>query len=499
MSDLRQPKAAGIAAIASFWISCVLGGSVAAQDSWEFSPYRVLVWVAIRPDSPLVSHDSTQFAGAVERRAQLVEGAVWALTVAATPDSLAPDQILDETLLTADRLLDAVPQMFSFDKLICLTLAGEPYDYRVRAREFDCRTRHWGPASMLGTPFRSRLPHVSIDAIRQSFAALVRIESGVSNRLTVRIRAGGLIGRATSAAAVATGDVFEPLIRLNDRVGNPTRIERIDWTYLRVTGEDETNPSLAQVTVYSGYRNPIRGRVAANREQYGLAVRPSEPETRIVVHAKALAGGEPYPLSGLEIYLRPPTTAGKPAGDDAKLASRPTPQLIGYTDRAGVVKIPRQDPLLQIAYIKSGGQLLARLPLVVGLHKELVALVPDDEARLQAEANVRGFNARLTDLVAQRRIFAAKIRQHLGERRVAEAEALLEQFTQLPTRRDMLLRFEQRQSQAPESRDPLVQARIDQLYAQTRRTLNKYLDPGLQGMLTREVNAARRALQGSRE
>src|SRR5690606_37951609 len=93
-------------------------------------------------------------------------------------------------------------------------------------------------------------------------------------------------------------------------------------------------------------------------------------------------------------------------------------RLIGYTDWRGRVEVAVGEKPLEILYVRSGGALLARLPIVAGTSEVATVRLLNDETRLQAEALVRGVQATLVDLVAQRELLAARIRRSLQEGRL---------------------------------------------------------------------------------
>ena len=120
----------------------------------------------------------------------------------------------------------------------------------------------------------------------------------------------------------------------------------------------------------------------------------------------------------------------------------------------------------------------------------------------QAEGFVKGIQGQLMDLEAQREILKARFMLRIGEAaalsgeekvaKLKEAQALLEEIKQLPTRNDLGLQLDAQQNQQIVSPVASVQSRIDQLYAKLREALGKYLSPGLVNELTGVLNDAQR-------
>ena len=142
-------------------------------------------------------------------------------------------------------------------------------------------------------------------------------------------------------------------------------------------------------------------------------------------------------------------------------------------------------------YVKNGGQLLARLPIVAGYHSRQLAEVPDDNPRLQAEGFIRGMNGQIMDLVAQRQILTARIRKRITENKLDEAQQLLEQLRTLKTRNDVQRELDMQARRQLASPYLSVQARIDKLYGDTRALLAKFLDADLPNQLMAEIRQAR--------
>jgi hypothetical protein len=188
-------------------------------------------------------------------------------------------------------------------------------------------------------------------------------------------------------------------------------------------------------------------------------------------------GNNSRPLPGYEVFAKLPNS-----DEDA--------QLVGLTDGAGNLTLPQSDPPLRVLYIRNGGQLLARLPLVAGVEPLVSAKVPDDELRLQAEGIVLALQSRVMDLTARREILAARIRARIKAGQLAEAGQLIEELRLMETRADLVKELDAQRQQVRSS-ERLTQARIDKLLSNGRGLLTKFLDPRLPEVLTAELEKAR--------
>jgi hypothetical protein len=274
-------------------------------------------------------------------------------------------------------------------------------------------------------------------------------------------------------AAVQKGDALQPILRRNDRAGEPAKVAGINivpWSVIQV---NERADGVAKGTMFSGVRFPLPSRGGVRTERLAIKINPRVPATRLIVESKS---AERQPMEGYEIYSK------IPGAEDA--------QILGRTDWRGSFAIPPRETALQILYIRSGGKLLARLPLVTGSVEEAFVRLVDDQQRLQADGLIAAMHSRITDLVARREILAARIRNLVKQNKFEEAEALLAQFRQLETRTDLLKTLDEQQPTVRSS-DKSTQARIEKMFADARKLLSKFLEPGTADTLNTEIQRAK--------
>jgi hypothetical protein len=119
--------------------------------------------------------------------------------------------------------------------------------------------------------------------------------------------------------------------------------------------------------------------------------------------------------------------------------------------------------------------------------------VADDTARLRAQASLTSLTEQLIDTVAQRNILIARVRDRIKKGQIEAAQELYSELDSLPGR----AQFDQRISSAENrqlnhSDDPKVQARIERLFADTRKLLGRFLSTKQITELQGELTAARR-------
>lgn len=443
-----------------------------AQAAWEFTPYQVQAWIAHSPEPEFNSTFQQRLSKSLSDRAEMAFFAAWRLEVLPAPPLLTSELREQMETLIFDPLKAAQPKIIDLDKLFLVALDKAGGDYRVAVREVDCRTRQLGPLVVRTCGQVEAIPLVAWDAILEVFTPLARIEAVNGNQVSARLRSAGLITDPASPALIQPGDSLRPIIRRNNRSGEPgpLGIQAMPWTLLSVRTRVE---GLLECEMISGYRTPIPARGGARTERLALLARARLPATRIILQSR---GKQPRFLSGYEVFVK---------GIDGN----PT-VLVGITDWRGSVEIPRGDSPARTLYVRNGNQLLARLPLVPGYEAEAIATTMEDDSRLQAEGFVMSLQGRTMDLVARREILAVRLRKRIEEEKITEAKLLLEEYRALESR-DSLLRDLDSYQQLIKSDDKVTQARIDKLFGGARKMLlNRLLDPETANTLAKEVEDA---------
>ncbi|MGI9457983.1 MAG: hypothetical protein ACR2NU_15570, partial [Aeoliella sp.] len=212
-----------------------------------------------------------------------------------------------------------------------------------------------------------------------------------------------------------------------------------------------------------------RGRV----DQLATLLRVTKTTTRLRLHSR---DEKDVPLGGFLVYQR---NAGEKEGVP-----------VGKTDRNGTIEIASGEDVIQVAFVQSSGQWIAKIPLVPGADDLIEAPLLDDRKRLEAEAKLSAIREELIDIVARRNIIAARARIKIKQGNLKEANDLVKTLEQLPTASEFEQRRIRQQERLIKSNDPRVQARIGKLFSDTRAVLAEFLAPGLVQELKREIAAA---------
>jgi hypothetical protein len=464
-------------ACAALCVAASFPTAACGQAAWEYSPYQVRVWIVAAAEPQLPTAGQDELAVRLAARAEAIFKATWNVRVERPPAAIH-GRLLDRLEITAENLQALAPDVLRGDKLIVVRLMRASGLWTVEARELDCRTFSWGHVAGREAACAAGLPLATWDAVAEAFTPIARIETVDKMQVAARLRAAGLVVSPASRILVEKGMALRPVIRRNDRTGQPVAkggIQAVPWTLLDVEGRSD---SLLTCRTFSGYRLAIPARGGTRIERLALLVRPRFSATTLTLKSR---GAQPRPLVGYEIFSKRPDSE--------------EPERLGKSDWRGQIELPRGDGAIRLLLVKNGTQLLARLPIVLGQSEQLQADLVDDEGRLQAEGAVAALHSRALDLVARREILAARFRARLKEQKFTEAQALLDEFRRLESRADLSRALDEQQ-QFVEASDPLTQQRIDKIFGEARRLLTvKGLADDMVNTLAAELVRARAGTQ----
>ncbi len=144
-------------------------------------------------------------------------------------------------------------------------------------------------------------------------------------------------------------------------------------------------------------------------------------------------------------------------------------------------------------YVKGGGILLAKLPMVPGLEPTAVAEVADEDVRLALEGYLNALNDTVVDLVARREILIARTRNRITTGNLEAAEKFYDELRRLPTREQITFAINAEISRNP-TKDAAVKAKIKTLADKIQKdVVDKFLDSRNLDTLRTELNKAKTA------
>ena len=360
-----------------------------------------------------------------------------------------------------------------YDKVFIVQLDRQQRVTRVRAVELEALMQTFGSVVETEAMGISELPVAVGRAVTEAFSPTIRIEESGTRTTTGLLRAGGLILDESSPALISVGDLVMPMLRKDDRNGVPIQIGRLDWAYLIVTEVD--GPKL-KMNLFAGRAGGLQGRRNSRTFRTGLKVKPRDSVTLLRLHAR---GNQSEPLIGYEVYEKELTS--------------PAMSLVGRTDWDGRLQIEKSDDPLRLLYVKNGGAVLARLPMVPGFTESEVADLAGDDIRLQAEAYIRGVQNVIIDLVAIRELLQARIRLRIKNGELDEAQTLLNRLRDQPT--NELIRDDMGRKQTmfltAVGRNANQRRKIDEMFSTTRELLARYINFRIVRELEAEVRQAK--------
>jgi hypothetical protein len=332
-------------------------------------------------------------------------------------------------------------------------------------------TRQISPGSTRYCQARAELGTTALRVLRDLFRPVALVEFTRNGPLRLRVRGGAFRTPDQAWQPVERGRLFEPWFLYLNKSREIERIQTVPWTYL-TAGEPEFG--VADVQIDSG----LRGALAARRRRIqtvalGVAARGTQTE---VILATRGPGGRAIAGALVEVaHSRPATDEGGEVEPTSK------PQEL-YSDRNGRITVSgeRFDKTPVWLSVRSGQALLAKVPLVPGLHPRQTLELPDDSIRLEVEGELALLQARLVDAVARRAILAATARARAKAQAFDAAKQLLNQLDEMPKPQAFAAELNRIRvpalKAARQRRDRLSEARIVRLCDDTSEMIAHYLD-----------------------
>lgn len=439
---------------------------------WEYDPYRIEIWIAADDPRLIDATAQQQLRERIQERSWISAKAVWEVVPLPCPNELRWDAFYNLADMTQP--VASVNSDDTLDKIALVTIQTQGSQIELAVRQFDIRTQKWGGVHRSQVGNLNLVPSVAVDLLRQSFEPIGKIERVEEDEALVVMKAQGLADAPDSPAIVPPGAAMTVATRRLNRVGQLEQdgVQTIDWTVLQVL-DDQWN--FKRCNILSGFRRPLAGRKSIRVERIAVAVKPANDATEL-----QLTSRQGRPLPGYEIYAK-----DTKSGDSERLAE---------SDEHGVVDLT-QDAAhpLRLLYVRSGGSLLARLPLIPGLDSQVTARVGDNSREIEAEGFVLGWRRKMLDMIARRELLAQRIRRRIEEDDVDGAELWLDELQKMKTINDMLYQFRQAKNDflEGESSDPRVVAQITQLFDQAQQAASKNYNRDLDRDLAVQVKKLR--------
>jgi hypothetical protein len=366
-------------------------------------------------------------------------------------------QAFDNLALHAPPLPKELPE--HEDKLLLVAVRHAATGFELSAREFDQYVQRWGATLHRDCSQETAIPEQLFALACEALSPLAQLEplADDAKRVTLKPRGAELPSSADSPPFAKTGDVFLPIIRRTARSGQLVEngVQPVAWTYVEaVEGKDKS----LEYAIRSGSRRPFAGRRQGRTEQLAIALRADADTTTLHLQSRK---NEKKPLVGYEVLSQNP--------------GQESPTTVGLSDVAGNLPINPGKSRVETLIVKHGGQLLAKIPVVPGAQSTVNVPLPDDDARLAAEARLAALREDLIDVVARRNILIARVRQKIDKNDFDGAQDLLRSLDELPGKPQFDLTINSAK-RLLRSDDPLMQRRIDQLFQATQSLTAQFLD-----------------------
>jgi hypothetical protein len=435
---------------------CSLSTSQAKNGGWDLEPYHIQITVVIDAPGGLAEQLANDLPQYLQRRIEAALAPTWTcdIHIAAGPERA---KILT-TIAAADPPPPELPK--DKDKFLIVVARTAPDGIELAAREFDRYVQRWSPPLRRSSRQESYLGEQLFSLVYQTFSPLAQMELDPKDprRVVLKPR-GASLPRAAGALPLAkAGDVYVPILRRTMRNGELEKkdgLQTVPWTYVEaMEAKDKTIVGRFQ----SASRRPIIIRRQGRIEPVAIALH-TDPDTLTLRLRSRMAAEKP--LVGYEVFAQKP-------GDETL-----TP--VGLTNTGGQITIPPGKTPLQFLLAKHGGQLFAKIPVLAGEKQRIDIPLPDDDARLAAEASLASVREDLVDVVARRNILMSRARQKIEKKDYATAQELLRSLNDLPGRQQFKFTLDAAK-RSLRSDDPQMQKRIDRLFDATDSLLTQFLD-----------------------
>ncbi len=393
----------------------------------SLKPYRIRIDISYAPDTRLNPAKRKRIQLQLQQIIERSVGEKWLLSAdqaKSTSPANAPGIYENDWLslssskglqrLQPDDILKQYPQQ-PFDKLFLISIEPEGIGYLVSGREFDYPSHQFSPLFSNRTFEKSFLSETIFQSLRDLFSAVVTIESVNGDQVTVSEQASQYLTPDPTVGTLEKNDYFIPFFRYLNRDREVKNIQSIPWTFLIL---EDRNRKHATCSISSG----LRGVLSASRrrvETLAIHVKPRYSQTNLTLIPR---GTSTQTSAGMKVQLSPLSPQevrqlqieAKKQKEKTKTAQpKPVDYLTGeyLTNRSGSITLAPdpQHPLIWL-YVRSGKALIANVPYIPGIDREITIQIPDDRVRLNVEGELAVLNGELIESVAALSMKISRIR-----------------------------------------------------------------------------------------
>lgn len=448
--------------------------SAADQKYWDISQYQIEIQLAVDESARPQPGRSEQLVESIREKIFLGLFPLWNAEC-----SLAKGKEKNRLLSGLEKIDESFerPETTLLDKKLFLAVHSTNIGYQLECREYDYYLHRWSRTIRRQVQQQAALADQCFYLLQSTFSPLAAVEPDKEDKNIVRLnfKGSGLPLRDETQSLNSPGEVYLPLLVRTNTAGEilPENVKPLPWTYLTLKEQDSDK---WLTDVHSGIRTPYGIRRRGRVQQLAIALRYPPDASRIRFHARH---SKEQSLSGYEVFER--------NKEDEQS------NLLGLTDSNGTIKIMPNEQPVQVLFLRSDGQLLAKIPVAPGAKEVIEVPVGDDPARLRAQAALVSLREELIDLVARRNILMARIRDRLKNGKVSEAQDLFSELDSLPSSSQFAQKIDTAtNSKLNRSEDKRIQSRIDKMFDDTRKLLGRFLNTSDLTQLKNEILSAQR-------
>jgi len=476
----------------------------------SLKPYRIRIDIAYAPESRLTPSNRKYIQQQLQQVIDRSVGEKWILSEKVTRQTSSTTAIgIHENnwlplasgrglkRLQPEDILKRYPNL-PFDKLFLISIELDGIGYLVSGREFDSFSQHLSPLSTRKTFAKSFLSETVFKSLRDLFSSVVSIESVNGDQVIISEQASQYLTPDPSIGTLQKNSYFIPFFRYLNRDREVKSIQFIPWTYLIL---EDINRKYATCLISSGLRG-ILGGSRRRVETFAIRVKPKYSETKLSL----IPRGTSFQTSaGMKVQLSPlnPHEVRQRQNEAKKqkeLKKTHSPQSLNYitgeylTNRSGSItlKADPQNPLIWL-YVRSGKALVANVPYIPGIDREIKIQIPDDRIRLNVEGELAVLNGELIEAVASLSMKMSRIRKSAKSNdwkkvdvAIRELESDISPKQIFQEKLNVIQVTAVKEAQAQKNRS--AQSRIASLCRVTSGRIERFLDPTAIIDLKTEIN-----------
>ncbi len=422
----------------------------------ESKPYVIRAFVSFEPAARIDARSREQLIDEWRMLAARMIGPVWDVKIADSDGPASASRLED---LSADDLRVLGNDV---DKVWIIQGRAAGSAIELHARELDVETGWLGSHHERLVAYRADLARELFRLTNQIFAPSAEIGEPKGDIVPLRVQGASFVSGQGTDPLAPPGTIFRPIRVFLNEDGSRLSIEKILYSYLRVTKHEG---DIVETSLIRGVRDPLTKRIARKNKLIALGVKPAPMPTRFrftKLPDKTPAAG--YVLSYRQI----------PDGVFRELAT---------TDREGRVNLPPgfADGLVIFRLTAGKAEPMFDLPVMPGeLDEELVVPFEPKPHAITVHAQLDALRDAILDIVAIRSRLERRMKaREQGDDWNGVAEVLAE-FNKLTPRDVYIKRLEAIEggatAQEAKLKTIVLTKNVRSQIADTKSMITRYMD-----------------------